>query len=702
VPTTVGSGEEAADAVSSSGGGFQRRAFVREAERLIVEGDSVGGDKNIYLVGGKERAKLRPLPARMIEPIQEAFVAPHGYADLRARCATSHTVILRGPAGVGKQGAAIRMLLDLDATQLFQLDARLDMTRPADWIETDLQGRNRIEQGAGFILVQPVSFTSLYGSVLQSLEESLSRAQARLIITTDSAVSVADQDLREYVVDLSSAPDYHEVTAARLRYRVGAEVAEQLLARSDIEEEIGQQLADEPSCTLAAELAEVIAKEADRAGGANEFDVGAIKVWRSRRGAENFDIWFADLGDTRTRSFAIALAVLNGHPYDAVAQAARSLYERFDTPAYMVMASEGEMPPEGQRPFLVPRREWLYRLGARMGEKRVHGPYGLSPAETVEFRDEANVVKVMARAFADYQAQDKLLDWLGDLMQDGSEEVRVFAAGALGRLTAQSFDHFSNLLARWANSDTRYQRDAVALALGMAVTIDPRLRHNVNLMVTGWYANRDAPQQQATAARVHGTAYGTADPIAAFEALNRLTVVNNIQVARAIGDSLADLLALENNEITARVLAGLAESAQDRERSPAVQFAFLVLAAPLDKEVPTGNPGVPTTSWPLLLYLMTELPEARAPIVALWQHVLNEGTLPEAAEQIMTRWAATSESDPDMRQAFLRTARLIAGNERSRTILARYAVKWDSRENLQPFPAISTALQTVLAERGVR
>ena len=639
----------------------------------------------------------------MIEPIQEAFVAPAGYADLRARCARSHAAILRGPAGSGKQGAAIRMLLDLGATQLFQLDARLDLTRPADWIETDLQGRDRIEQGAGFILMQPASFTSLYGSVLQGLDEALSRAQARLIIATDSAVSVTDQDLREYLVDLSGTPDYYAVTTARLTYRLGADAAEQLLARNDIRDEIAQQLADEPSCMLAAELAEAIAEEADRVGTADDFDVAAIKVWRSRRGAESFDIWFAGLGDTRTRSFAIALAVLDGLPYDAVAKAARSLYERFDTPAYMVMASADDMPPEGQRPFLIPRREWLYRLRARIGEKRVRGPYGLSPAETIEYRDRGYLPKVMTRAFADYQAQDKLLDWLGELTQDGSEHVRIRAATALGRLTAQSFDYFSsNLLARWANSDGTVHRDAVAFALGSAIAVDPRLQENVNLMVAGWYANRDAPNQQATAARAHGIAYGPADPIAAFEALNRLTVVNNVQVASAIGDSLADLLAIGSNEIASRVLAGLAESARDRERSPAVQLAFLILAAPLDKEVPTDKPGVPTTSWPLLLYLMTELPEARPSIVSLWQHVLNEGILPKTAEHVMTTWVAASESDTSMRQAFLRTARAIADNERSRTILARYAAKWASSENLQPFPTISAALQTVLAERGVR
>ena len=55
-----------------------------------------------------------------------------------------------------------------------------------------------------------------------------------------------------------------------------------------------------------------------------------------------------------------------------------------------------------------------------------------------------------------------------------------------------------------------------------------------------------------------------------------------------------------------------------------------------------------------------------------------------------------------MRQAFLRTARAIADDERP-GIPVRYAAKWASRENLQPLPHISTALQTILtAERGAR
>jgi hypothetical protein len=98
---------------------------MREAERLIVGGDSDRSDKNVYLIGGKERAKLSRLPTQLVETVRDAFVHPRGYDQLLERCAKTSTVILQGPAGYGKQGTAMRILLDLGAKPLFQLDPRV-------------------------------------------------------------------------------------------------------------------------------------------------------------------------------------------------------------------------------------------------------------------------------------------------------------------------------------------------------------------------------------------------------------------------------------------------------------------------------------------------------------------------------------------------------------------------------------------------
>ena len=49
----LGSGDARGKATSRPGQGSLRNEYLREAERLTVEGDAVGGDKNIFLVGGK-------------------------------------------------------------------------------------------------------------------------------------------------------------------------------------------------------------------------------------------------------------------------------------------------------------------------------------------------------------------------------------------------------------------------------------------------------------------------------------------------------------------------------------------------------------------------------------------------------------------------------------------------------------------------
>jgi hypothetical protein len=657
----------------------------------------VGRDKNIFLVGGKQLARLRRLSQRQIEPIREAFVAPDGLKDIQTAFEKKNrTVILRGPAGCGKQGLAIYMLIDLSRGPVFHLDRAVDLTRLAEWIETDLKGRDRIEQGAGFLLSQPLGFANLYGSVLQGLDEALEQADARLVLTIDSDVRVPDRDLLDYTVDVTSAPNYFDIVASHLRLRLTKDLADRLIARADVQDVITRQLEDGASCKLAADLAETIAAESDTCDDEHEFDIKRIESWKSQRGTEDFDIWFADLGDTRSRSFAIALAVLNGLPYDAVAKGARKLYRGFDKPPYLLMASADDIQPEQLRPFRTSRREWLHKLQARIREAEIQGPHGHSRAEVVEYRDPGYVVKVIRRAWSDFEAQDVLLAWLGELADDPSEQIRISAGIALGRLAAWSFDTFcSSVLESWATGQHRGRREAVAYALRVVIA-DPGLRENVTHLISAWYAS-SSPLAQATAARAYGVAYGPLDPQAAFEALDRLTVVDDIRVATAIGDSIADLLADGGDDFAGHVLPRLADSVRQHGRTGAVQLIFLILANGLVTRTQGDLEAPGPISWPLLLHLTTRLPEVRSAIVTLWRYVLNEALFHDEAEQVVTRWAATAEGDPAVREAFLRLARAITRNdERSLMILDRYCALWVSADNLRPLPVVSSALQTVL------
>ena len=699
----VGSGEAAAEATSRPGQGSLRNEYLREAERLTIEGDAVGRDKNIFLIGGAQRVRLRRLSGRHIDLVRDTFVPPDGFDDIRAGFEKNRAVILRGPTGYGKQAIAIRMLVDLSPGPLFHLDSSVDLAQLAELMETDLTGRDRIEQGAGFLLNQPSNFAGLYGSVLQNLDEALDRADARLVLTIDSGAPVPDQDLFDYIVNVDATPKYKQIVESHLRLRLPDDEAGVLLSRTDVQEVIGGRLATDASCKLAADLADAIAAEADASDDEDRLDIEKIRTWNEQRGAESFDTWFAGLGDTRTRSFAVALAVLNGLPYDAVAQAARALYRAFDRPPYMVMASAEDVRPEGLRPFRMSRREWLQKLRARITETEIQGVYGHSVTETVEYRDPGYAIKVIRWAWSDYEVQDALLAWLGQLADDISEQVRIFAGTVLGRLAIWSFDFLCyKVLGPWANGRIKGQREAVAYALRV-VAADPRLRANVRQLVSGWYANDGRPFAQATAARVWGVAYGPIDPVGAFEQLARLSEVGDIRVATAIGDSVADLLETGSDEFAYSVLSRLADFIREPERSATVQLVFLILADGLIYREQAASADEPV-SWPTLLRLTTRLADVRSAIVRLWQYVLNEALFYEEAEQVMTRWAATAEATVVVREAYLRLARAIArSDQRSLLILERYCAQWASPGNFSPLPEVSAALQTVLtAEKEAR
>ena len=230
---------------------------------------------------------------------------------------------------------------------------------------------------------------------------------------------------------------------------------------------------------------------------------------------------------------------------------------------------------------------------------------------------------------------------------------------ALGLLATRSFDYLcSSVLAPWSGSEKAHQRLAVAYALRV-ISTDPRLRENARSMVSGWSAGKDNPLRQATAARAYGLASGLGSATAAFEALERLSAVDDIRVAIAIGDSTADLLETGTDDFACTVLARLADAARVRDRNATVQLVFLILADSLVSRAPAAGGSRPV-SWPYLLRLATRLSGGRTPAVALWQRVIKEALFHEEAEQVMTRWAGFAEREPEIREAFLRLARAIA------------------------------------------
>ncbi|MCC9310934.1 ATP-binding protein [Kitasatospora sp. RB6PN24] len=663
-------GDGAAEATRSFGHGALRHDSVHSA-LANVDGDVVGGDKYVFLLSGRQE-RLRLLSPLLLERAQHAFEEPPGWAALRAEFGRRRITVLRGPAGTGKTTAAIRLLLGAGRT-IYRLDPETALDSLAQRLENRSEGG--IETGAGLLLDQPADVTALRGWMLEGLAGALERADARLVLTVDQQAGLIDTELLDHIVELAAPADHLGIVARYLRWRLGDPAAARLLADERVRPVLAEQFTADPSCRLAAEVAAAIVEQVE-AGGEPVPDPDRIRDRLLRRDEGDFEIWAEGLDDPGLRSHAIALAVLGGLPHEDIASAARSLHRRLVRTDYAVLVAADGTVPRVPDPFGGLRRRRLARLRAHAERVELFSPAGPVPAEGLRYKDPSYPVKVIRHAWTELQIHQVLLDWLGELVLDPSEQVRIYAGVALGVIAEDSFHYLAaRVFTRWAGSTDRRLRSAVAYALSVCAK-NPALRGQVTGLAAGWLAAEAEPLRQACAARVYGISLGPVEPLAAIDALIRLSVVDHSQVAIAIGDSVTDVLS-DDESLTWLVLVRLATGLDEQPARPTVLLAFLIVAAQLVVETAGRVTDAAVPNWPALLYGADREERLREPFVRLWRAALNEPVYRHEAEGVLKIWAGLAEGDPALRERFLRMVAAVAtGDPRSAAVLRRHAAGW--------------------------
>ncbi|MFF4502644.1 hypothetical protein [Streptomyces sp. NPDC001401] len=680
-----GPGAESYEATGQLGQGSQRRGLLQNAV-ANVEGDMVGGDKYVVLLGGRRR-RLRVLSPLIAERVRFAYCAPADLPDARDALARQRLLILRSAAGYGKSAMAARLLLGACRGALYHLDSDVDFASLAEQLEND---SGVIERGAGFLLDGPDDIGNLGRETYEKVQGALSQADAWMVVTV-AAAELADGELLAGVRDLTDAPQPLEVVRAHLRWRLGERDADRLLAREDVCEVITELVGGVPACRQAGDLAAALSEQYDLHG---SVDLDRLREHRARQEAEDFEIWAESLPDAGARSFALALAVLNGLPQEDVAQAARSLRDRLedDGPYLRAPGADGRVAPAKDL-FETPRRRQLLRLRAHELDKP-----GSEPGKILEYKDPGYARRIILHAWTQYEIQSELLDWLDELVVHPAEQVRVYAAASgLGVLAAEAYRHIERrVLGPWARSDSALRRTAVAYALSVACQ-NPWVKEQATALVNGWYADA-RPQVRAAAARVHGLSAVSGRPV---EELARLFVVDSVTVAVAVGCALADLVAADP-DAAGSVLAMLRDRAVEHRSGRAAVLAFLIVAAQVVVETKDVEPGAAVPEWPTLLYLAHRRPELRDSFVLLWRAALNEPFFHDEAEQVLGGWAKLAERDSELREMLRLLVGAIAhGDQRSGRILRGCADDWIHRDRIVGLPLTAAMVRTQLDLEGV-
>jgi hypothetical protein len=527
-----------------------------------------------------------------------------------------------------------------------------------------------------------------------------------MVLTLDTDLVLNDDEARDFTVSLGRPQPHRAVLESHLRWRLSerfdSEAAPAMTAHILDDEQVGEliraALDDAVPVKLAANLALMIDQQFD----GERVDLDRLRRQLDERVVEDFDIWFGALPDVPARSMAIALAVLNGLPYEQVARAARSLADLLDGPPQVVSDGTPRLQPPWRDPFTLTRREMLRMLRARSRQKTELGDFGRTPIEVIEYIDRDRPRSVLDHVWHQYQFQRPLLDWLRDLATNPSLDVRTYAGTALGVLSTYAFDFVhSYALREMATDDNPWSWDVAAYALRIPAQ-DSRLYPLVRRMANRLHGNTAQPQAQAASARIRGLALGPVNLPGALQMLDRLVMVDDWRVAWAIGNSLADLLVEDEDKYGPELLRRIAQWQVDPRRTISGQYIFQFVANNVLTYVDHGKGTSREVSqiWPGLLSLADRQPELRQVLIACWIRVLNSGAMEPAVAAALNNWADWAESFDEVRTAFVRMlTALAATSPRTRAIVLRHAESWVWPDTLFPLPDTAAAVMEALKAR---
>jgi hypothetical protein len=662
---------------------------LQRSEHLL--GDQF--DVKIDLGGGEKKIRLNLLSTRLAEEVRNAFVRPKGWSDLHDRFRRQNILLLLGPSSSGRTATAVRLLQAAQAATIWRLDPEVDFAELADQLRDERSRPDRLRPDACFLVREPSGVGRLTSSILHGLQEELG-ATRRLVVTMSSVESIVDDEVQRHVVSLPPAPSLFEIFQSHLRWRLGADTrADELLANEAVRALVDECLTQNGSGTAAAQLAETLFWEPE-----DEFDIDRVRRRLVRRPVDPFALWFDGLADVETRTFAIALAALDGLPYADVARAAAMLGRRLERTQRVALA------PTEDDPTRVANERLLRRLDAETFDDDVLLALGRVPVTAVRYRSKTVAHQVLERAWHGYRMQEVLLAWLRELADDTSERVRASSCTALGAVATFSFervwhDVLDDADEGLAGDDQPHRREAAAVVVA-AVATKEELRPVARRLTNRWRLGDDA-KRQATAARVHGLARGPWDRGTTLEILGRLATVDNIHVAVAVGQALVDLIVADREQSLSEIYPAVLAWLDDHKRAPTSHVAFIVMAANILTYV-DGADGAPPTVWPTLLDFATQHAHLREPLVRLWHRVLDEsasvqGATAKEAEEVLTGWASRAEIDDDILDAFCRMVRAVAAHgPRTRATVLRMARHWVDPYELAPLHKAASAVTAAI------
>ncbi|WP_369170490.1 hypothetical protein AB5J49_22950 [Streptomyces sp. R28] len=647
-----------------------------------------------------------PVPEEELRRLRRVHVVPQGYVRLRGALRARRLLVLGAAPGTGRTSTALSLLDEVTQRTADDSGAEPAPAPGPRILRVDPEGGPRqlagtldnegeeARRGTGYLLELSLTRSDTLPPDEMDLDElaaALDRREAFAVIVVTVGSAANALLAGRYGMLCPPAPT-EELLATRLRERLEERVAEGREGDAPLEDLLAR----------AEELAE--SEELDDALGLNDLRPGEAELLASLLAghvlgnvsyeallsgyrsiaAEQAQEWFAGVdraltaprvdaegkarrSDTATLfhpvAFRIALAVLGGASYSAVATAAHLLTWELsvqcdpdNTPARPLFCDDPEVDKA------------LSRADFQDGKVEVAGHD--VPARLIWYRGSALPSAVLTELWdRHFPVRAPVVRWLRLLADDPRSQVWMRAAVAAGELCVRDFDHgYTELVRPLAEAHTPRRRIFAATTMDQAAGHDSH-RKTVHKIIGDWSRNgTKSLRWTAAMALGYGNAAATTDDT--LDALARIGIRDEGDQLAVSSFNVVRLLTLPD---AASVLERVAEWThhkkepyQDLGLVTTVRLALTTVEEVLTDD-PESSPLGDRGDWPLPLALAATRPELVAPMADLLWTTLNT--------------ARSKDVAMDALEALLRSAARKDGSEWTRPGLAALLPALATEEN---------------------
>lgn len=569
--------------------------------------------------------------------LELVFEPPAWFDDAHEALAVRRILILQGPDGQGKFTTALRVVGGHRHKAVWRIDAAATAAQLRAFGP---------ERGAGYVInsLGPETAAALDKFLLDQLDRRLEEAGCRLVIITPQRAALPRESASGYMLRCTGSPDPAGVLERHLKFHLKgtpdmSSAVAGLMSDGRVRAVLDYRREPRVVAALAERLAELLRD------GKGDDDAIARELQRFEDVSAQVSEWFREKRELDDYTFMVAVAVLNGTTYQAVADAGDALLRRVQPDRDDKGARPGPPPPDVTRLFGRDRLERVKDACADLVPGLQEGEFGpIEVSDIVRLRNPAMQDGVLRYLWTNADGLRRpMLAWLRQLGRHPNLEVRTRAAGAVGLLSRNDLQYLvDEVISPWAGSQLETVRQCAVLALGVPAA-EPKLATPVLTLLRRWADPEEHWWRQVTAAMAFGGPVGRLHVGVALDELYALVDEDDEERAWSLlpvlGSSLAYLVEHSRPDQVLRALSTWSGERKPAFRAVAALLLFLAVAMETEADAPAKD-----GRWPALL-VGADDPGRQAVLTELWRRSLNEPAIQGFALDVLQSWLLKAVDD---------------------------------------------------------